>query len=65
MGEDKIIIETKGKRFEIPLHIAKIELHKDWRNGEEVPELVIRAIGTSKEEADMWGEIYGLVCRGK
>lgn len=63
MAQDKLIIEAKGKRVEVPLHMAKIELHKGWdKKSEEVPELIIRAIATNKEETQKWGEIFGLVC---
>ena len=62
MEQDKLIIEAGGKRVEVPLHLVKIELSKDWGEGGSGPEISIRAIATSKEETQKWGEIYGLVC---
>ena len=62
MAQDKLIIEAKGKRVEIPLHMVKLELHKNWGKEKGPLELVIRAIATSEEEGQQWGELYGLVC---
>jgi len=63
-GKDKLIIESKGKRFEIPIHLVKIELHKAWGSNTTPPELVIRAIGMNKEEIENWVKSYAEICWG-
>lgn len=44
------------------MHMTKIELHKDWRNNEQAPELIIRAVGRDEKETEKWGELYAKVC---
>jgi len=62
MEQNKIIIEAKGKKVEIPLHIIKLELNKSWGSNEGAPEIVIGAVAINEEEKQRWGEIYGLLC---
>lgn len=63
---DKLIIETKGEKLEIPLHMVKIELHKGWgKNEGSGPELVIRAIGADAKETEKWAESYAKICWGQ
>lgn len=59
---DKLIIEAKGKRLEIPLHLVKIELHKGWGRNNEQPELIIRAVGADKVETEKWAESFAKLC---
>ena len=62
MAEDKIIIEAKGKKIEIPLHMTRIELRKNWGKDRTGPELIIKAIVRDEEETKKWAEIYEKIC---
>lgn len=62
MSKDKIIIEAKGKKIEIPLHITRLELNKNWGKDRVGPEIVIKAIARNEEETKAWAEIYEKTC---
>ena len=62
MAQDKLIIEAKGKRLEIPLHLVKIELHKNWGAKGAPPELTIRAIGMDEKETEKWADTFAKIC---
>ena len=62
MSKDRIIIEAKGEKIEIPLHMTKIELHKNWGKDRAGPELIIKAIARNEEETKKWAEIYEKIC---
>jgi len=62
MGQDRIIIEAKGEKIEIPLHMTTIELCKNWGAKRAGPELVIKAIARNEEETKKWAEIYEKIC---